>query len=342
METAVKFGILLDHQYRHGDDINRRVGELVEFTQHVRDLGFDSIFGIHHYLSSLSTPQPLPLLARLIDHSGSMQIGTGILILPLGHPVHWAEEIATIDQMSGGRFVLGVGAGYREDEFAAFGIDRRTRVSRMYEALECMHKLWTGEPVSHQGRHFALENARCSVLPVQKPGPPVWIGANGPVGIQRIARAGHPWLASSNVRRNWAVGNLAEYRAQRKAAGFDEEDMVFPIHRDLCVADSFEEAYAIAGAAARASYGEYVRYGMDYFETQWEAIKHKALFFGSPDDIAAKIEDFASAGFNHFIFRTQWLGLPIERSVEIVERFAREVMPRFRPKAEPVKARTSS
>src|SRR5690606_38558956 len=99
----------------------------------------------------------------------------------------------------------------------------------------------------------------------------------------------HPWLAPSNVRRNWAVGNLADYRAERKAAGHGEEDAVFPIHRDLCVADSFDDAYEIAGTAVRASYGEYVQYGMDYFESQWDGIKHKALFFGSPDDITAKI-----------------------------------------------------
>ncbi|MEU5877837.1 LLM class flavin-dependent oxidoreductase [Spirillospora sp. NPDC047279] len=327
----MKFGILLDHQYEFGDDINRRTGELVEFTQHIRDLGYDSVFGIHHYLSSLSTPQPLPLLSRLIDHTGDMQIGTGILILPMGHPVHWAEEIATIDQMSGGRFVLGIGSGYREDEFNAFGIERRTRVSRMNESLEVMRKLWTGEKVTHKGKHFDLEGVRCSVLPAQKPGPPVWVGANGPIGIKRIAGQGHPWIAPSNVRRNWAVGNLGDYRAERLAAGFTEEGAVFPIHRDLCVADSFDQAFEIAGTAVRASYNEYVQYGMDYFDTQWEGIKHKALFFGSPDDIAAKIEDFAQAGFDHFVFRAQWLGLPIERSVEIVERFARDVMPRFRP-----------
>jgi alkanesulfonate monooxygenase SsuD/methylene tetrahydromethanopterin reductase-like flavin-dependent oxidoreductase (luciferase family) len=327
----VKFGILLDHQYEPGDDIARRTGELVEYVQHVRDLGFDSVFGIHHYLSSLATPQPLPLLSRLIEHTGTMQIGTGILILPLGHPVHWAEEIATIDQMSGGRFVLGIGSGYREDEFAAFGLERRTRVSRMNEALEVMQRLWSGEAVKYDGRHFRLDGVRCSVLPVQRPHPPVWVGANGPIGIARIARQGLPWLAPSNVRRNWALGNLADYREQRRAAGFDEDGAVFPIHRDLCVADSFDDAYALAGDAVRRSYGEYVQYGMDYFASQWEGIKHKALFFGSPDDIAAKIADFAGGGYNHFVFRAQWLGLPIERSMEIVERFAREVMPRFRP-----------
>jgi len=127
------------------------------------------------------------------------------------------------------------------------------------------------------------------------------------------------------------VGNLSDYREQRRAAGFSEQDAVYPIHRDLCVADSSVAAYEMAGEAVRRSYGEYVQYGMDFFESQWEAIKEKALFFGSPDDIAAKVEDFAAAGFNHFVFRAQWLGLPIERSIQIVERFAREVMPRFRP-----------
>ncbi|MBM7517468.1 LLM class flavin-dependent oxidoreductase [Nocardioides nitrophenolicus] len=325
----MKFGILLDHQYQPGDDLGRRTGEIVEYVQHVRDLGYDSVFGIHHYLSSLSTPQPLPLLSRLIEHSGEMELGTGILILPLGHPVHWAEEIATIDQMSGGRFVLGIGSGYREDEFASFGIERRTRVSRMNESLEVMRALWTGEKVVHHGKHFDLDGVRCSVLPAQEE-IPVWVGANGPIGIERIARQGLPWLAPSNVRRNWAVGNLKDYRGLRAEAGFSDDGATFPIHRDLCVADSFDQAWEIAGEPVRRSYGEYVQYGMDYFESQWEGIKHKALFFGSPDDVAAKVQDFADAGYNHFVFRAQWLGLPIEESVRIVERFAREVMPRFR------------
>lgn len=326
----MKFGIVLDHQYQRGDDVGARVGELVEFVQHVRDLGFDGVFGVHHYLSSLSTPQPLPLLSRLIDHSGTMQLGTGILILTLGHPVHWAEEIATIDQMSGGRFVLGIGSGYRDDEFDSFGIERRTRVSRMNESLAVMQQLWTGEPVTHHGKHFDLDGVRCSVLPAQRPGPPVWVGANGPIGIERIAKQGLPWFAPSNVRRNWAVGNLSDYREHRRSAGLPVDGLVNPIQRDLCIADSFDDAYALAGEHVRRTYGEYVQYGMDYFESQWEGIKEKALFFGSADDVSAKIQDFADGGFNYFVFRVQWLGLPVARSIEIVDRFAREVMPRFR------------
>ena len=74
----MRFGILLDHQYAKEDDVAQRVPELVSFVETIRDLGFDSVFGIHHYLSSLRTLQPLSMLARLVDASGSMQIGTGI------------------------------------------------------------------------------------------------------------------------------------------------------------------------------------------------------------------------------------------------------------------------
>jgi len=326
----MKFAVVLDHQYERDADLGARLGELVELVQHIRDLDFDGVFGVHHYLSSLRTPQPLPLLSRLIDHTGRMDLGTGVLILTMGHPVHWAEEVATIDQMSGGRVVLGVGSGYREDEFKSFGLEQRTRVSRMNESIEVMLKLWSGEPVTHHGKHFDLDDVRCSVLPARDPHPPIWVGANGPIGIERIARQGLPWFAPSNVRRNWAVGNLNDFRRYRAEEGFDDTGAVFPIQRDLCVADSFEDAYEFAGEQVRRSYGEYVQYGMDYFDSQWDGIKHKALFFGSADEVSEKIQDFADAGYNYFVFRVQWLGLPIEKSMEILDRFAKEVMPRFR------------
>jgi alkanesulfonate monooxygenase SsuD/methylene tetrahydromethanopterin reductase-like flavin-dependent oxidoreductase (luciferase family) len=325
----MRFGILLDHQYAPGAALASRFGELTELVQQARDLGFDSIFGIHHYLSSLCTPQPLPLLSRLIDHSGKMALGTGILLVPLGHPVHWAEEIATIDQLSGGRFILGAGTGYRDDEFDSFGVARSRRVSRLVESLDVMRKLWTGEPVSHEGEHFSLREVRCSVLPAQQPHPPIWIGANSPLGISRAARLGYSWLAPANVKRNWAVGNLGRYLDELAAAGHARHGRELPIQRDLCVADSKEEAMALAGPYIKQSYQEYVQYGMDYFETLWDEIVDRALFFGSPDDIAAKISDFAAAGYDHFIFKVQWLSCPPEISMRIIERFAAEVMPRF-------------
>lgn len=329
----MRFGILLDHQYEKGDDLTRRISELVAFVEAVRDLGYDSVFGIHHYLSGLRTLQPLSLLARLVDASGSMQIGTGILIVPLVHPVHLAEDVATLDQLSGGRFILGVGAGYRDEEFAAFGIDKSERFRRMVESLEVMTRLWSGGSVTHHGEFFDLDGAELSMLPAQRPHPPIWMGANSPVGIKRAARLGLPWLASGNVKRNWAVGNLAMYREELVAAGHADEGRTYPIHRDLAVADSREEAIALVGEYVLRSYREYAPYGLDYFDTMFEEFKAKSFFFGTPDDVASKIDDFVAAGFNHFVFRVQWLGCPPEVSLSIVERFAAEVMPRFRDRA---------
>lgn len=331
-EAQLRFGVLLDHQYAKdaGTDLREPIAELVDLVQVVRDLGFDSVFGIHHYLSSLRTLQPITLLARLIDHTGDMRIGTGILILPFLHPVHHAEEIATLDQLSGGRVTLGVGSGYRDNEFRAFGIDRKQRSGRMREALELMTALWTGETVDHDGRYFQLHGEQCSVVPLQRPHPPIWVGANSPGGIARIAKMGHAWLAPGNVKRNWAVGNLEHFRRELAAAGNADRVAEFPIHRDLCIANSREEAFALAEQYARRSYAEYAEYGLDYFESLFEEIKEKAFFFGTPDEVAAKIDDFAAAGFDHFVFRTQWLGSPPELSRRTLERFAREVMPRYR------------
>lgn len=329
----MRFGVLLDHQYARDDDLQRCIPRLVDLVETVRDLGFDSVFGIHHYLSNLRTLQPLPLLARLIPHTGSMQVGTGIYIVPLSHPVQLAEEVATLDQLSGGRFVLGAGAGYRAEEFAAFGIPRKERSTRLVESLDVMRQLWSGEPVNHDGAHYHLDGATLSVLPVQPGGPPIWIGANSAEAIERAGRLGYAWLASGNVKRNWAVGNLAGHREALLAAGHDPAACESPIHRDLCIADSREEAFRIAEPYVRASYAEYVGYGLEYFDSMFEEFKEKSFFFGTPDEVAARIEDFAAGGFDHFVFRVQWLGCPEHVSRTILERFAAEVMPRFRPAA---------
>ena len=152
----MKFGIQLNHEYEKGDDLQLRMDELIAQTECARDCGYSQLNGLHHYLSSLATFQPLPLLSRLVPHSGDMKLGIGVY-LTLESPVQMAENFATLDQMSGGRLVLGLGGGYRPNEFAAFGIDRPSRWSRCLETVEVVRKLWSGEEVNHRGRHFTIE-----------------------------------------------------------------------------------------------------------------------------------------------------------------------------------------
>ncbi|WP_203986610.1 LLM class flavin-dependent oxidoreductase, partial [Sphaerisporangium rufum] len=167
----MKFGILASHQYLPEDDLRQRLGELWDLTELAADQGFASIFAINHFLANLQTPQPLSVLGGLIRHSGDMMVGTSLIILPAYHAVHIAEEFATLDHMSGGRLVLGVGAGYRNNEFAALNIDKPNRFRKMHEQIKVIRALWTGERVDFDGEFHTLHDTIC-VRPLQAGGPP--------------------------------------------------------------------------------------------------------------------------------------------------------------------------
>src|SRR5262249_56267470 len=114
----------------------------------------------------------LPVLARLAADRGSMGLILSILLLPLYNPVQVAEDVASLDVISEGRVVFGVGLGYRDVEYEAFNTSRRGRTPRFLEALEVIRRLWTEEEVTFAGKHFHLTKATCTIRPVHKPHPP--------------------------------------------------------------------------------------------------------------------------------------------------------------------------
>ena len=326
----MKFGIHLNHEYEKGDDLQERIGQLFQITHAARDRGYDSIVGMHHYLSSMATIQPLPLLARLIPESGDMRLGMGIY-LAYEHPVILAENFASLDQLSGGRLILGLGAGYRPNEFDAMGLDRPHRVSRMYEAVEVVKALWTGEPVHFQGRHFAIDGEASSIVPAQRPRPPIWLGANGENGVRRVARAADAWIAPPNVKARWVKGHLEYFTDELERQGIDPAGREYPLIRELYIGDSDATAAAEVSEYLRQEYATYSEYGdeVEYWRTMFGELLEKAFLIGSAETVADKLADFAQAGFNHFIFRVSWTGMPFEQSLETVHRLAAEVMPRF-------------
>jgi alkanesulfonate monooxygenase SsuD/methylene tetrahydromethanopterin reductase-like flavin-dependent oxidoreductase (luciferase family) len=122
------------------------------------------------------------------------------VILPLQHPLSLAEDVATLDVLSGGRVQMGVALGYRDEENEAFGYDPHRRVSRFEESLEIIERLWTGEPVTFSGQHFQMKDVRISCRPAQRPRPMIGIGASAEKGIRRAARLG---LRSMSFRVQW-------------------------------------------------------------------------------------------------------------------------------------------
>src|ERR1700733_7694598 len=118
----------------------------------------------------------VPMLARFTAEAPRLRLNAGVILLPLLSPLHVAEEFATLDVMSGGKIILGVGLGYRDVEFKAFGVPRRERASRLEDNLVAIRRLWTEEKVSMKTGHFELDEASCMPKPLQQPHPPLWVG----------------------------------------------------------------------------------------------------------------------------------------------------------------------
>src|SRR5271168_592264 len=143
----MKVGLFINTQFPEGDSVAARIPELVEQVRVARDAGFASVLFPHHYLTApLQMLQITPLMAYLLPEARGMTIGGNILLLPLLNPVHVAEESATLDVLSGGKFILGVGLGYRPGEFAAFGTNRRRLVDRQRHHTRCHRTADAGLP----------------------------------------------------------------------------------------------------------------------------------------------------------------------------------------------------
>ncbi|HEX2056554.1 MAG TPA: LLM class flavin-dependent oxidoreductase, partial [Nitrospiraceae bacterium] len=151
-------------------------GETLRECERAEAAGFDSIWLGEHHNNRVLYPAPLVGLAAIASRTSAILLGTGVLLLPLHHPVTIAEEGAMVDVISGGRLILGVGAGYAPEEFAAFGSPLKERGSRLEESASLLQRLWTETNVSHHGRHYHVDNATVTPRPVQRPRPPIWFG----------------------------------------------------------------------------------------------------------------------------------------------------------------------
>lgn len=327
----MKFGIIASHQYSFEDDLQQRLAELWDIVEHAASLGYSSVWAINHFLGSLNTPQPISMMAKLIDHSGDMQIGSGILLLPLYNPIHVAEEFATLDQLSRGRVILGVGAGYREHEFRSMGVPMKGRAKRLEESVQLIRALWSGERVSFEGTHYQIEDQRIGCLPFRQGGPPIWIGAGSIPAVQRAARLADAWYAPGNSPNPRYLGKaVATYDEALAEYGRTDEIVERPVGVELYCAPTSEQAWDEALPFVRTEYHTYGEYEeLSWQKERFDEIVANTLFIGSPEDLIARIRPFAELGFNHLIFRPFWLGMPAEQAKRSLGLFAQEVMPAF-------------
>src|SRR4051812_18422158 len=195
----MKVGLFINTQFPEGSNVSDRIPEIVPQVRAARDAGFRSLWFPHHWLTyPMQMLQITPVMGYVAAHAQGMTIGPNILILPPQNPVHVAEEAATLDVLTGGRYILGLGLGYREPEFEAFGVPLAERAPRFNEAIGLMRRLWTEDRVTHQGRFYQVTDAGIGARPVRPGGPPLYIAGFAPPAVKRAARIGDAWLIMNN------------------------------------------------------------------------------------------------------------------------------------------------
>ena len=331
----MKFGILASAQYPFNEDLQVRLGELWDLTEHAAELSYDSVFMISHFMGNLQTPQTISTVGKLLQHSGNMTVGTGILLLPLFHPVHIAEEFATLDQFAKGRLVLGVGAGYRDNEYDAFGLDKSRRFGRLIEGIELIRQLWTGEEVDFHGKHFRVSGEHIGIRPYQPGGPPVWIGAGAEGSVRRAASLGDAWFAPGNSPKpNWLETAMDWHDSELEQGGRSREGREYPIIVQLYCGETDEAARADVRQYVQDSYFAYSEYSqLSWQRTAFEYLWDNVFLIGGPEELEKKIRKLQEIGFNHIVFRPFWTGMPPEMAHRSLTLFAEQVVPRFRSDA---------
>jgi len=190
-------------------------------------------------------PQPAVAVARAAADAGTMRIGVSIYLLPLLNPVAVAEEAASLDVITGGRFIFGVGLGYRDVEDQAFGVRKGERVGRLRSHLRVIRALWAGEPATLDAPYCRLSGARIALRPVQRPHPPIWVAANSDRAVERAAEIGDAWVINPHATVRTIARQVGLYRTALAKAGkpFPAE---LPMRRELFVAASRERAVRLA------------------------------------------------------------------------------------------------
>ena len=314
----MRFGLKLNTQFVAGQDPVKGTRDLLDQVRAARDFGFDSVWVSQHYLATpFMALQTWPMIGRVAAEAGDMQVGTSIFLLTLLNPVYAAELAATADLITEGRFVFGVGLGYRPQEFEAFGVDMQSRGRRFEECLDVMLRLWTEDEVDHHGEFFNLTQARPTLKPVQKPHPPVWIAASGDAAVKRAGRYGLPWLINPHASLTQLKKHMLLYSATLAESGHVRPSDT-PMFKEVAVALSRDAAFDMARPFLEKKYQTYAEWGLDKpmpkeesLDAPFRELAKDRFIIGTPDDVTAELRRYDEAiGANHVLLRLQWPGMP--------------------------------
>src|ERR1700756_1459463 len=326
----MELSLIVRGQHPAGDDM--------ELVKRADQLGFNSLVkGSHYTAYPLQSVQQVPFLAQAAVLAPSLRLVCGLVLLPLHKPLDIAEQLATLDIMCGGKLVFGCGIGYRDVEFKAFGLTRKEAAKRFEECLLAVKRLWIEDFVAMTGSHFVLDHANSTVKPLQKPMPPVWIGANADAAIRRAARLGDCWYINPHSTLTTLARQLDLYKRALDEYGkpFPAE---LPMRREVFVAGSREEAIRLAQPYLEVKYKTYREWGQDKvmpagddFEYGFDGLLDDRFLIRAPGQNADRLIDLQRRfGVNHLVASLHWPGMPNSLALEQMQILAEEVMPAVR------------
>jgi len=306
--------------------------EMGAYLRHAEDLGFESAMLIDHLLVAppayrTTWLEPVALLSALAGVTRTIRLGTLVLVLPFRDPVAFAKEWATLDVLSGGRSILGVGVGWHEGEFEALRIPYRERGRRMNEMLEAVTALWAGDGVTYEGQFYRFTDLSIEPKPAQRPHPPIWIGGGTqpsekiygqqvdtirPV-LRRIARYASTWVPHSSATAEMVAADWAIIADEMVGFGRDPGEMTKVYSNFIHVLAPGE-----APASAADRFRTFSGMDLDYWQEFYLLGEAEPL----AERIRGKIE--ALGGVEHVILN------PLDWDRDTLERLARDVLPLVR------------
>lgn len=322
--------------------------EALDQIQYADELGIHQVWLTeHHFMDDGYCPSPMIAAAAIAGRTRRIRIGQGVVLLPFyGHPLKLAEDAAVLDVLSGGRFELGIGRGYRPHEFAGFGMNIKQRKSMTDEGIDILQRAWQGEKFSFDGKHYQVKDVRLTPVPVQQP-MPLWSGAATATSRRQVAERGMPLLVSLITNLAETCAEFGDYTASLRACGRDPAQFPRALIREFYVADDQARAWAEVKPHFLHVYRKVYcppwlgfyddnadgsrRLVTDpndaYFES--ENYRRDRHIIGDPEFCARELRRFRDeAGIDLMILRMQFPGQPHAQVMRSLELLVNEVIPR--------------
>ncbi len=273
-------------------------------------LGFHSAWVVEQVLGAIPSLDPVALLTYAAAITTRMRLGSAVLLTALRSPVHLAKSLATLDHLSGGRLMVGVGLGGNPTAYSAHGHTADRRAARFAEGIRLMKQLWTEPRVNFAGEFYKLDNAAMEPKPVQKPHPPIWFGAHHPNALRRMVQLGDGFMGAGSLSTAKFADEVSTLRGLLSEAGRDPD--TFPVGKRVYIAIDRDKARAGRRLAEwfQAFYGR-------------PQMAAEVSVWGPEDECVDRLGEVVAAGARLLLLN------PVFDEMEHLERFASAVAPKL-------------